>query len=86
MTTRISVIVLSVFLLFPNYGNAQKYTLQQCLDFAVNNSYALHRARLDMQEANYQRQEAQTGVLPQVSASGSLNDNGHVCDRRFRCG
>ena len=64
-----------MFLLFPNYGNAQKYTLQQCLDFAVNNSYAAHRAKMDIQEANYRRQEAQAGVLPQVSASGSLDDN-----------
>ena len=75
MTTRISVIISFVFLLFPIYGNAQKYTLQQCLDFAVNNSYTVHRAKMDMQEAVYQRQETQAGVLPQVSASGSLDDN-----------
>jgi hypothetical protein len=29
-------------------SEAQKYTLQQCLDFVVNNSYAACRANLDI--------------------------------------
>jgi outer membrane protein TolC len=56
-------------------SEAQKYTLQQCLDFAVNNSYAAYRANLDMQEAALQKQEAQSGVLPQINLSGSFDDN-----------
>ncbi|MDR2680109.1 MAG: TolC family protein [Tannerella sp.] len=67
--------ILSVFLLYSNRGEAQKYTLQQCLDFALNNSYALRRASLEIKEAEYQKQETQSGVLPQINASGGLDDN-----------
>ena len=53
----------------------QKYSLQQCLDFAVNNSYAAHRANLDIREAEHQIHEARAGVLPQINASGSFDNN-----------
>ena len=52
-----------------------KYSLQQCLDFAVNNSYAAHRANLDIREAAHQVQEARSGVLPRINASGSIDKN-----------
>jgi outer membrane protein TolC len=53
----------------------QKFTLQQCLDFAVNNSYVMQRAALDVKEAAYKTKEVRAGVLPQVSGSGGLDDN-----------
>ena len=53
----------------------QKITLQQCLDFAVNNSYVMQRAALDVKEAAYKTKEVRAGVLPQVSGSGGLDDN-----------
>jgi len=52
-----------------------KYSLQQCLDFAVNNSYAAHRANLDIHEAEHQMHEARSGVLPQINASGSFDNS-----------
>ena len=53
----------------------QKFTLQQCLDFAVNNSYVMQRAALDVKEAAYKTKEVKAGIWPQVSGSGSLDDN-----------
>ena len=52
-----------------------KYSLRQCLDFAVNNSYAAHRANLDIREAEYQTREARSSVLPQINASGSYDNS-----------
>jgi outer membrane protein TolC len=76
MTKKISLTIIPVLLmLLSNSAEAQKYTLQQCIDFAVNNSYAVRRVRADIKEADYQRQEARSGVLPQVRASGSMDDN-----------
>lgn len=51
----------------------EKFTLEQCLDFAVNNSYAAHRANLDVSEAGYQINEARANVLPQINASGGFD-------------
>jgi outer membrane protein TolC len=75
MIKKISVMILLAFLLFPYRSEAQKYSLPQCLDFALNNSYALHRASLEIKEAEYQKQEAQSGALPQINAGGSFDDN-----------
>ena len=52
-----------------------KYSLQQCLDFAVNNSYAAHKSSLDICEAEHQIREARSGVLPQINASGSFDNS-----------
>lgn len=73
--------VLTMFLftltLFAHNATAQeypqKYSLQQCLDFAVNNSYTAHKANLDVREANRQTHEARAGVLPQINATGSFD-------------
>lgn len=51
----------------------QKFSLQQCLDFAINNSYAAHRANLNVSEAGYQINEAWSNVLPQINASGGFD-------------
>jgi outer membrane protein TolC len=45
----------------------QKFTLQQCLDFAVNNSYAMQKAALDVKEAACKTGEVKAGLFPQVS-------------------
>ena len=53
--------------------NSQKYSLRQCLDFALNNSYSLHKAKLDISGADYQIQEGKSEVLPQINATGSMD-------------
>jgi outer membrane protein TolC len=79
MTTKNLQTAIIAVLLFTGNAKAQeyppKYSLQQCLDFAVDNSYAARRSHLDIREADYQKQEALAGVLPQVNASGSFDNN-----------
>ena len=48
-------------------------TLQQCLDFAINNSYTTHKANLEISKANHQIDEARSKILPQINASGSFD-------------
>lgn len=50
-----------------------KATLQQCLDYAINNSYAAHRANLNVSEAGYRIHETRSDALPQINASGSFD-------------
>lgn len=79
MITRNLLIAIVAVLLFSGsmkaQNNPQKFTLQQCLDFALNNSYAVRRSNLDIREADYRKQEALAGVLPQVNAAGSFDNN-----------
>jgi outer membrane protein TolC len=69
--------VLLALLLIGNTVMAQnsneKFTLDQCLDFAINNSYAAHRVNLNIDEAGQQISEARSKVLPQINASGSFD-------------
>jgi outer membrane protein TolC len=69
--------ILFVLLMIGNTVIAQnssgKITLEQCLDFAINNSYAAHRANLNVSEADYQVNEVRSGVLPQINASSSFD-------------
>jgi len=64
--------VLYVLLLTSSCAAAQnvKFTLGQCLDFAINNNYSAHRANLDVSEASCQINEARSKVLPQINVSG----------------
>lgn len=54
-------------------GYPQKFTLQRCLNLSINNSYAAHKANLDINEAGYHIKEARSNVLPQINASGSFD-------------
>lgn len=54
-----------------------KVNLQQCLDFAMNNSYEAYRANLNVSKAGYQLNEARSDVLPQINVSGRF-DHGIV--------
>ncbi len=72
-----TILILVTMLLIGKTVMAQKYpqrfSLQQCLDFAINNSYAAHRANLNIDEAGQQINEARSGVLPQINASGNFD-------------
>jgi outer membrane protein TolC len=79
MNAKVIIITLSLAALKLNpataQDNPQKFTLQQCLDFAVNNSYVMQKAALDVKEASYKTKEAESGILPQASGSSGLDDN-----------
>ncbi|MBN9300383.1 MULTISPECIES: TolC family protein [Dysgonomonas] len=74
---RTILFLLALFLFYSNTLIAQNsddgITLQQCLDFAINNSYTTHKANLEVSKANHQIHEAQSKILPQINASGSFD-------------
>jgi len=72
-TIQILLALLTVCNTVRTQNSSGKITLEQCLDFAINNSYAAHRANLNVSEADYQVNEARSGVLPQINASGSFD-------------
>ena len=47
----------------------QKYSLEQCLDLARQNSHELRTAALEMEAATEQRKEAFTNYFPRISAT-----------------
>jgi outer membrane protein TolC len=72
-----TILILFALLVTGNAVKAQEYpqrfSLQQCLDFAINNSYVAHRANLNIDEAGQQINEVRANVLPQINASGGFD-------------
>lgn len=46
----------------------QKFSLAHCIHLAIDNSYAAHKANLEVMEGYYSK-EVQQYVLPQINAS-----------------
>jgi len=71
--------VLCALLIVGNYAMGQhsnvKFSLGECIDFAINNNYSAHRANLDVMEAGYQINEMRSKVFPQINASCGFNYN-----------
>lgn len=50
-------------------------TLQEALDYALNNSEVIRQARLDIDNASQKVRESKAGAYPQISATSMLTDN-----------
>ncbi len=70
------VIILLVFL--ASYVNAQEIktlTLKDAITFALENKADAKKAKLQVENSNYQIEEVRSRALPQISANGSLTHN-----------
>jgi len=63
-----------LFLFTPVAVSSQGYTLKQCIDMALQNSYDLKNSRLDYEMATQTKKEAFTKYFPSVSAAGVAFD------------
>ena len=69
------MLVLGLLLLSVS-GHAQEgYTLQQCLEYAVEQNSNVKKSAYDREKAERARQEVLGALLPQISGSAGLNDN-----------
>ena len=65
-------IIILLLIFIPFIAGAQVYSLQQCIDMALENSYELKNSRIDMQIADLTKKELFTKYFPSVSASGTI--------------
>ncbi len=77
MTIRIYIAtMLSVSLLGMNLASAQEsLTLQDALQYALNNSEALRKARLEIEGGKYKVAEVRASALPQIDVTSTLTNN-----------
>lgn len=59
-------------LFIPVVAGAQGYTLQQCIEMSLKNSYELKNSKLDQQIADQTKKELFTKFFPSVSATGAM--------------
>ncbi|MDR1368865.1 MAG: TolC family protein [Dysgonamonadaceae bacterium] len=77
---KLKTIALSFLLLCGFNGNAQDkwpvtLNLQECLQYALQNSYEIHKSKFDAGESEAAHNEAKSGLLPQISGSASMTNN-----------
>lgn len=53
----------------------QPYSLQQCLQYAVEHNKNIQKSTYDREKASYARQEIIGALLPQINGSANLNNN-----------
>ena len=61
-----------------SYANAQEIktlTLKDAITFALENKADAKKAKLQVENSNYQIEEVRSRALPQISANGSLTHN-----------
>jgi outer membrane protein len=71
----IQVLFLSFFLTVGASAQEQQLTLKQALNYAVENSENVRKARLDIDGGRFKTQEIRSQALPQLTANGSLTYN-----------
>lgn len=77
MTFKKQLITLAFFILsFIGVSQAQEtLTLQEALNYALNNSEAVRKAKLDILKGDYEIKEVRAGALPQIDAVATLTNN-----------
>lgn len=71
-------LILITFLTFAGMVNAQeikKLTLKDAINYALENKADAKKAKLKIENSEYQIQEIRSRALPQIAATGSLNYN-----------
>ncbi len=74
--TKMSCIVF--FMLFGYlslFSQQNTYSLQQCLEYAIENNHNLKKLQFDKAKSAYARNEVFGALLPQINGTANLNDN-----------
>ena len=75
-STKMSCIVF--FMLFGYlslFSQQNTYSLQQCLEYAIENNHNLKKLQFDKAKSAYARNEVFGALLPQINGTANLNDN-----------
>ncbi|WP_405247398.1 TolC family protein [Cellulophaga sp. Asnod2-G02] len=70
-------IILTVFLCSVGIASAQskKWTLQECVEYAVDNNLTIEQFELDLQNVQLEKSDALGDFLPNLNASSSVSGN-----------
>lgn len=64
-----------ILILIPFFGQCQQWTLDQCIDTALQNNLSIQKGTIDRQIAQYNLKGAKTNLLPSVNANATHGYN-----------
>ncbi|MDC6367290.1 MULTISPECIES: TolC family protein [Flavobacteriaceae] len=81
MRIRITITLLLLFVVCTSYGQMRKWTLQECVEYAVENNLSVEQFELDLDNAKIDKSDAIGAFLPSLSGSSSFSErSGLVTD------
>ena len=73
---RFAIAIVTLFAVYSGYAqNGESYSLEQCIDYAIENNNALKNAALDQEYNKAQIGFTKADGLPQINATASYNNN-----------
>lgn len=72
---RTGLLSISLLLLVASGYAQESYSLQQCLNYAVQHNSNVKKSSYDQEKAKQARKEVIGALMPQISGSAALNDN-----------
>ncbi len=75
MKIRISILLFTLFGVLASQAQEKKWTLRECVEYAIENSISIKQSELDLETATLDRLTALGNFVPDVSGSGTLSSN-----------
>ena len=67
--------LLLLFTIFVSNAQMRKWTLQECVEYAVENNLTIEQYELDLENANIDKSDAMGNLLPNLNGSSSMSSN-----------
>ncbi len=75
MKSRLTTIILLFSIAFTVQGQMRKWTLQECVEYAVENNLTVEQFELDLENAKIDKSDALGNMLPDLNGSTSISSN-----------
>ncbi|MHA7056012.1 TolC family protein [Aquimarina sp. M1] len=75
MKVKISIICCALFGMLMIQAQDKKWTLRECVEYALENNISIKQSALDIENANVDKLTALGNFVPSVSVNGSLSSN-----------
>ena len=75
MRIKISILLLTLFSVLGTKAQEKKWTLRECVEYALENNITIKQSELDVESAAIDKLTALGNFVPSVNGSGSLSSN-----------
>ncbi|MEM8762611.1 MAG: TolC family protein [Bacteroidota bacterium] len=75
MKRTLTIIALCLFTIYGSYAQLKKWTLQECVEYAVENNLSIAQFELDLENAKVDEKDAFGALLPDLNGDGRITEN-----------
>ncbi|NAY92816.1 TolC family protein [Muricauda sp. JGD-17] len=75
MRNRLTTTILLLFITVASQAQMRKWTLQECVEYAVDNNLTVERFELDLENAKIDKSDALGNLIPNLNGTSSVSSN-----------